>query len=180
MTEVREGDILNDEKEVKYILTIQGIDNNHMYKVTGWECGDDIKEENKWDANIAEKGFYAYLKEGKLEIRESTIGNLSINNVKHTLGIFGYGFNEAYNAETPVFYEGNPLAEAEPIKEGEDATVLKPKKFKYSYYDVDMTVKTKEVEYSKFGMIAVNTTNWSYRSKNPALKFPMTLKKISE
>lgn len=180
-TEVREGDVLNDEKEVKYTLRIQGVDNNHMYKVTGWECGDDIKEENKWNADVAEKGFYAYLmKDGKLEIRESTIGNLTIDNVKHTLGIFGYGFNVAYNAETPVFYEGNPMAEAEPIKEGEDATTLKPKKFKYSYYDVDMTIKTEEVEYSKFGMIAVNMNNWSYMSKNPALKFPMTLKKISE
>jgi len=176
--DITRGGVIYEDEEVSYEITIEKADNNFMYKVSGWECGEQI--ENKWDEEIVNLGFNAYYNDGKLEIREDPIGTISINDVNHTLGIYGYGYNKTVYGETPVFYEGRAMALAEPVKEGEDTTELKAQSFQYSYYDESMNVVTETTEYTKMGMIAVNMNNWTYQSKNPALKFPLTLKKIAE
>ena len=180
MAELRTDDNTQIEKEVKYTLNIEGIDNNFMYRITGWECGEDIKEENKWSDEIASEGFKAYFKDGKLEIRESYVTSLTIEGTKHELGIYGYGFNKIYNREMPVFYEDNPMATADPIKEGEDVTYLQPKTFEYYYYDANMSIQKDNAKYTKMGFMAINTKDYSYKSKNPPLNLPLKLKKISE
>lgn len=175
--DIRVGDILKEDQEITYKVRLEKEDNNHMYKLIGWECGDVVK--NQWDEPIPSMGFNVYFNNGNLELRENAITTIEVEDYQYTLGIYGYGYNESTYSDTPVFYEGTVMALAKPIAEGEDSTTFEAQQFEYSYYAEDYTIKTKKADYTQVGLIAVNSS-WAYMSKNPPLKFPLTLKKVSE
>jgi len=177
------------EVDTDYFIRIEAVDNNHMYRVRGWECrppeGYDWENvvEKDWEEDIMgfEKGgddyigFPAYFKNGKLEIRESPITYISFGDgVTYTLGIFGYAYYEEAKAITPVLLEGTPMAVAEPIADGETSTTLVAQKAKY-----DDGKNKLEWTYHKMGYVA--HANYAYHvTINPAMKFPITITKIED
>lgn len=113
-----------DEKDITYNITIEQLDNNFMYLIKGWECGEgaDVDIETEFFELDKEAGdylaFIGYYNNGKLEIRESNLYNDGTN----VFGMCGYA-DDGKNI-APVMFEGSAMAEALPIAAGEDSTVL--------------------------------------------------------
>ena len=171
-------DVIKEDQDVTYRITIAKDDNNFRYKITGWECGDDVQKQ--WGDLEKAAGIYAYFNKGNLEFRETRVTYVDIEgyDYRFRIGIYGHGYNETTYAEVPVLYEGTAMGVAQPIEDGKDTTTIEAQTFEYSYYDENGNIKTTSTPYTKIGMMAVS--DYGYMSKNPALKFPLTLKKISE
>ena len=160
-----------------YDILIEKYDNNYMYRVHGWECGEDVKYD--WEEDIMQLdksegqflAFPAYFKDGKLEIRESPMTYITFDGANSLiLGIYGYAYNPTYKEEIPVILDGTPMASAEPIADDETSTVLEGLKATYK----NETQNT-EWTYSKMGYIAWSEYDGSWQTINPAMNFPITI-----
>ena len=114
-----------DQKDIAYNITIEHLDNNFMYLIKGWECGEgaDVDIETEFFELDKEAGdylgFIGYYNNGKLEIRESNIYNDGTN----VFGMCGYAMDG--ENMSPVMFEGSAMAEALPIAAGATSTELK-------------------------------------------------------
>lgn len=175
----------NGEETVEtrnYNIVIDHFDNNYMYRIHGWECGNDVKYD--WEEDIMQLdknegeflAFPAYFKDGDLEIRESPMTYITFDGYQSlVLGIYGYAYNPEMKEEIPVILDGTPMASAKPAAEGE-STVLNGLKAEY----VDSKNKKTEWEYCKMGYIAWSELNGSWQTINPPMQFPITITKISD
>ena len=182
-------DVTREDGEVEsetrtYKLLIEKYDNNFMYRVHGWECGDDV--EYDWEEDITqidkEKGqflaFPAYFMNGKFVIKEQPMTYISFDGSSALkLGIYGYAFNEQYNEFLPVLFDGKTMAIADPIAEGQNTTELIGQDGKYDYTDVNGAAKVLEWTYSKMGYVAYNDAvdAGPWQAINPAMNFPITM-----
>ena len=113
-----------DEKDITYDITIEHLDNNFMYLIKGWECGEgaDVDIETEFFELDKEAGdylgFIGYYNDGKLEIRESNLYNDGTN----VFGLCGYA-DDGENM-SPVMFEGSAMASAQPIAAGANSTEL--------------------------------------------------------
>lgn len=172
-----------------YNLLIEKYDNNFMYKVHGWECGNDV--EYDWEEDITqidkEKGqflaFPAYFQNGKLVIKEQPMTYITFGGADALkLGIYGYAFNEQYNEHQPTLFDGKTMAIAEPIAEGETTSTLVGQEAKYEYYDNKGKPQVLEWTYTKMGYVAYNENVEGYPATiiNPAMSFPITITKTDD
>lgn len=166
-----------------YNIKIEHFDNNYMYRIHGWECGDDVKYD--WEEDIMQLdkskneylAFPAYYNEGKLEIRESPMTYITFDGYQSlVLGIYGYAYNKEMDEEIPVILDDTPMASAEPIAEGETVTILNGMPAEY----VDINNKKTEWEYCKMGYIAWNENSGAWQTINPPMRFPITITKVSD
>ena len=165
-----------------YNILIEKYDNNFMYRIHGWECGDDVQYD--WEEDIMQidksegqfLAFPAYFKNGKLEVRESPMTYITFDGVNPLiLGIYGYAYNADYREEIPVILEGMAMASADPIAEGETTTVLNGLEAVYNTGTQDV-----KWTYSKMGYIAWSEYDGSWQTINPAMKLPITITKVSD
>ena len=170
-------------EERMYNITIDHYDNNYMYRIHGWECGEDVAYD--WEEDIMQldksKGeflaFPAYYKDGALEIRESPMTYITFDGYQSlVLGIYGYAFNQDMDEEIPVILDETPMASAEPVADGESTTILNGLKAEYT----DSNNKKTEWEYCKMGYIAWSETDGSWQTINPPMRFPITVTKVSD
>lgn len=172
-------------KEISYNITIEEYDNNYMYRVKGWECGNDVKYD--WEEDIMqldkEKGeflaFPAYYQNGSFIVKENPMTYITFDGqTQLLLGIYGYAFSETDNQEIPVIWDESmmgepavPMAIAEPIAAGETTTTLIGQK---------ATAWSVSFEYCKMGYLAWNQSTGAYQTINPAMRFPITMTKIAD
>lgn len=165
-----------------YNILIEKFDNNYMYRIHGWECGDDVKYD--WEEDIMQLdktdgqylAFPAYYKDGKLEIRESPMTYITFDGTNTLiLGIYGYAYNPEFKQEIPVILDGTPMASAEPIADGATTTVLKGLEATYT----SGSQKT-DWTYSRMGYIAWSEYDGSWQTINPAMNFPITITKVAD
>lgn len=172
-----------------YNLFIEKYDNNFMYRVHGWECGEDV--EYDWEEDITqidkEKGqflaFPAYFQNGNLVIKEQPMTYITFGgSTALKLGIYGYAFNEQYNEHQPTLFDGKTMAIAEPIAEGESTSTLVGQEAKYEYYDDKGKIKVLEWTYTKMGYVAYDESVEGYPATiiNPAMSFPITITKTED
>ena len=165
-----------------YNILIEKYDNNYMYRVHGWECGDDVKYD--WEEDIMQLdksegqflAFPAYFNNGKLEVRESPMTYITFDGANSLiLGIYGYAYNPDYKQEIPVILDGTPMASAAPIADGETTTVL-------NGLDATYTSGSQKMDwtYTKMGYIAWSEYDGSWQTINPAMNFPITITKVAD
>lgn len=166
-----------------YNIMVEHYDNNYMYRIHGWECGDDVKYD--WEEDIMQldktKGEYlafpAYFKDGALEVRESPMTYITFDGRQTlVLGIYGYAYNPEMKEEIPVILDKTPMASAAPIAEGSTSTVLNGLKAEY----VDANNRKTEWEYCKMGYIAWSESTGAWQTINPPMRFPITITKVSD
>lgn len=177
------GEVVRETRN--YNLRIEHYDNNFMYRIHGWECGEDA--EYDWEEDIMQLdkndpdqflAFPAYYNAGSLEIRESPMTYITFDGVHElVLGMYGYAYNKTYKEEIPVILDGTPMALAAPIAEGETSTTLNGLRGKYeSTTEAGATVK-EEWDYCKMGYIAWSESDGSWQTINPAMRLPITITK---
>lgn len=117
--------------EVSYVIDIQHYDNNFMYAVTGWECGEEL-DANGMDFGTAFEGwvpaFPLYFNDGKLEFREYVLTNTSVLNemnqeVPCFLGFYGYVLTSDGQLSITLTDQESPLAIASTTDGAATATV---------------------------------------------------------
>lgn len=114
-----------DEKDITYNITIEHLDNNFMYLIKGWECGEgaDVDIETEFFELDKEAGdylgFIGYYNDGKLEIRETNI----TSDGTYAFGMMGWAANEK-DEMAPVMFDNTAMAIADPIAAGSNATTL--------------------------------------------------------
>ena len=117
--------------EVSYVIDIQHYDNNFMYAVTGWECGEELND-NGMDFGTAFEGwvpaFPLYFNDGKLEFREYVLTNTSVYNemnqeVPCFLGFYGYVLTSEGQLSITLTDQKSPLAIASTTDGAATATV---------------------------------------------------------
>ena len=117
--------------EVSYVIDIQHYDNNFMYAVTGWECGEELND-NGMDFGTAFEGwvpaFPLYFNDGKLEFREYVLTNTSVYNemnqeVPCFLGFYGYILTSDGQLSITLTDQKSPLAIASTTDGAATATV---------------------------------------------------------
>lgn len=159
-----------DEKDITYNITIEQLDNNFMYLIKGWECGEgaDVDIETEFFELDKEAGdylgFIGYYNDGKLEIRESNLYNDGTN-------VFGMcGYAEDGENMSPVMFEGTPMAEAQPIAAGANSTELKGLDLIYNgqKYGTYSMMGYIYYEYATYQPIAI---------ANMPMQFPITIAK---
>ncbi|MBE6250422.1 MAG: hypothetical protein E7111_02080 [Bacteroidales bacterium] len=186
--------VTNDEGEVveetrTYNLFFEKYDNNFMYRVHGWECGEDV--EYDWEVDITqidkEKGqflaFPAYYQGGNLVIKEQPITYITFDGATSLkMGMYGYAFNEQYGEHMPTLFDGNIIAVAEPVAEGENSTTLVAQDAEYHYTDENGKEKVLEWTYSRMGYVAYNENVEGYPASiiNPAMKLPITITRTED
>ena len=172
-------------KEISYNITIEEYDNNYMYRVKGWECGNDVKYD--WEEDIMqldkEKGeflaFPAYYQNGSFIVKENPMTYITFDGqTQLLLGIYGYAFSETDKLEIPVIWDESmmgspavPMAIAEPIAEGQTSTTLVAQQ---------ATAWSVTFEYCKMGYLAWNQSTGAYQTINPAMRFPITMTKVAD
>lgn len=182
-----DGEVVTETRT--YNLLIEKYDNNYMYRVHGWECGEDV--EYDWEEDITqidkEQGqflaFPAYFQNGKLVIKEQPMTYITFDGANALkLGIYGYAFNEQYNEHQPTLFDGKTMAIAEPIAEGESTSTLVGQEAKYEYYDNKGKPQVLEWTYTKMGYVAYNESVEGYPATiiNPAMSFPITITKTED
>lgn len=176
------GDVVQEERT--YNIRIEHYDNNFMYRLHGWECGEDV--EYDWEEDIMQidkdKGeflaFPAYYKDGSLEIRETPMTYITFDGVSALiLGMYGYAYEEKMKEEIPVILDNTPMALAAPIEAGKTSTQLLGQ---HSTYTDESTGKKTEWDYCKMGYLAWNELNGAYQTINPPLRFPITITKVDD
>ena len=167
----------------EYNITIDHYDNNYMYRIHGWECGEAVKYD--WEEDIMQLdksngeflAFPAFYKEGALEVRESPMSYITFDGYQSlVLGIYGYAYNKDMKEEIPVILDETPMALAEPIADGENTTTLNGLKAEY----VDANNRKTEWEYCKMGYIAWSELDGAWQTINPPMRLPITITKISD
>ena len=169
-----------------YNVVVESYDNNHMYRIQGWECGEDVDYD--WEEDIMQldktKGEYlafpAYYNDGKLIIKENAITYITFDGVESLLlGIYGYApYAERNGEEVPVLNESTTMAIAEPIAAGQTSTQLIGQTGEY----IDPSTGKVEVswDYCKMGYIAYNEVTYTWRTINPPMRFPITMTRTEE
>ena len=159
-----------DEKDITYNITIEKLDNNFMYLIKGWECGEgaDIDIETEFFELNKEAGdylgFIGYYDNGKLQLRESNLYNDGAN----VFGMCGYA-NDGKNL-SPVMFDGSTMAEALPIAAGANSTELKGHDLIYG--------GEKLGTYSMMGYIYYEYETYQPLAiPNMPVKFPITIAK---
>lgn len=174
------GDIIKETRT--YNIKIEHYDNNYIYRIHGWECGDDVKYD--WEEDIMQldksKGeflaFPAYYKGGNLEVRENPMTYITFDGANALLlGIYGYAYMKEANAEVPVLSSGMTMGIAEPIAENSESTILNANKTSIEYDGKNYTI-----DYCKMGYIAWSETTGAWQTLNPAMRFPITIKRVEE
>lgn len=160
-----------------YTITIEHIDNNFMYRVRGWECGETV--ENDWEIDIMglDKtkgeyiGFPGYFNKGNFEIQETPITQITFDGkTALTMGIYGYATDNNGNM-SPTLFEGMTMASAAPLS-AENTSTLVGKTGKYD---------TLTWEYQRIGYLAWNPADFSYMTPlNPAMHLPISITKVSD
>lgn len=160
-----------DEKDVTYNITIEHLDNNFMYLIKGWECGEgelitDIETEFfQLDKAAGDYlGFIGYYNNGKLELQESSI----VNDGTNVFGMCGYA-KDGENI-SPVMLEGSAMASALPIAQGASSTQLT---------GLDLIFNGQKLStYSMMGYIYYDYETYQpVAIPNMPLKFPITIAK---
>lgn len=160
-----------DEKDVTYNITIEHLDNNFMYLIKGWECGEgelitDIETEFfQLDKAAGDYlGFIGYYNNGKLELQESSI----VNDGPNVFGMCGYA-KDGENI-SPVMLEGSAMASAMPIAQGASSTEL---------IGLDLIFNGQKLStYSMMGYIYYDYETYQpVAIPNMPLKFPITIVK---
>lgn len=176
------GDIVKEERT--YNIKIEHYDNNFMYRVHGWECGDDVKYD--WEEDIMQLdkekdeylAFPAYYKDGSLEIRETPMTYITFDGVSTLiLGMYGYAYEENMKEEIPVLLENSLMALAAPIEAGKTTTQLLGQ---HGVYTDESNGKKTEWDYCKMGYLAWNEMTGAYQTVNPPLRFPITITKAED
>ena len=159
-----------DEKDITYDITIEHLDNNFMYLIKGWECGEgaDVDIETEFFELDKEAGdylgFIGYYNDGKLEIRESNLYNDGTN----VFGLCGYA-DDGENM-SPVMFEGSAMASAQPIAAGANSTELSALDLIYN----DQKLGT----YSMMGYIYYEYATYQPLAiANMPMQFPITIAK---
>ena len=177
-TGMKEG----DEKDMRYNITIEQLDNNFLYLIKGWECGPDVNmdiEEEVWEVDKEDGGyigFIGYYNDGKLEFRETTVTTFSEGESTIGFGMCGYAYNETSEAYSPVILEETPMAEALPFETGSDVTTMNGLEFSFP-----TETGTLDLKYEMMGYVF-----YDYYSLMPAsifnmpMKFPITITKGEE
>lgn len=172
------GDIVKENRT--YNIKIEHYDNNFMYRIHGWECGEDVKYD--WEEDIMQldksKGeflaFPAYYSNGNLEMRESPMTYITFDGANTLLlGMYGYSYMKEAKQEVPVLSSGTTMGIAEPIADGSETTVLKGNKTSIEYDGKSYTI-----DYSKMGYIAWSETTGAWQTINPPMRFPISVKKV--
>ena len=162
-----------DEKDITYNITIEQLDNNFMYLIKGWECGEgadvDIETEffefNKEEGDYL--GFIGYYNGGKLEIRETSI----LNDGANVFGMCGYADNNGLMS--PVMLEDRAMAEALPIAAGENSTELTGLGFNYD--------ENTYIKYEMMGYILYDYNTYQPLAiANMPMQFPITIAKSEQ
>ena len=171
------GDILRETRT--YNIKIEKYDNNFMYRIHGWECGDDVKYD--WEDDIMQLdkskdeylAFPAYYKGGNLEIRENPMTYITFDGANTlVLGIYGYAYNKEQKEEIPVILDGTPMASATPVENIGESTVLNGLKG-----TVEFDTQKINIEYCKMGYLAWNEVSGAWQTINPPMRFPITITK---
>lgn len=172
------GEIVKENRT--YNIKIEHYDNNFMYRVHGWECGEDVKYD--WEEDIMQldksKGeflaFPAYYKDGNLEFRESPMTYITFDGVNTLLlGMYGYAYMDEVKQDVPVLSDGTTMAIAEPVADGTETTILNGNKTSIEYNG-----KKYPIDYSKMGYIAWSETTNAWQTINPPMNFPISVKKV--
>ena len=175
------GDIVREQRT--YNIRIAHYDNNYMYRLHGWECGNDVKYD--WEEDIMQidkeqdefLAFPAYYKSGSLEIRESPMTYITFDGMNSlVLGIYGYAYNTEQKEEIPVILDGTPMATAEPVSEDTGFTQLTGMNAEYKVSESE----TLEWEYCKMGYIAWSEYTGAWQTINPPMRFPITITRTEE
>lgn len=160
-----------DEKDVTYNITIEHLDNNFMYLIKGWECGEgelitDIETEFfQLDKAAGDYlGFIGYYNNGKLELQETSI----VNDGTNVFGMCGYA-KDGENI-SPVMLEGSAMASALPMAQGASSTQLT---------GLDLIFNGQKLStYSMMGYIYYDYETYQpVAIPNMPLKFPITIAK---
>ena len=159
-----------DEKDITYNITIEYLDNNFMYLIKGWECGEgaDVDIETEFFELDKEAGdylgFIGYYNDGKLEIRETNIYSDGAN----AFGMCGYALDG--ENMSPVMFDGSVMAEAQPIADGENSTELTGLDLIYN--------GQKFGTYSMMGYIYYESSTYNPLAiANMPVQFPITIAK---
>lgn len=160
-----------DEKDITYNITIEHLDNNFMYLIKGWECGEgdlitDIETEF-FDLDKAAGdyiGFIGYYNNGKLELQETSI----VNDGTNVFGMCGYA-KDGENL-SPVMLEGSAMAYAEPFAHGSSSTELT---------GLDLIFNGQKLStYSMMGYVYYEYETYQpVAIPNMPLQFPITIEK---
>ena len=174
-----EGEIVKETRS--YDIKIEAYDNNHMYRIHGWECGNSVDYD--WEEDIMQldkdKGeflaFPAYYDNGKLVIKESSLTYITFDGVEtFVMGIYGYAnVHEMNVTNEPLFNESTTMAIAEPIATGQNSTQLIGQSSQYRNQSTGKVELT--WDYTKMGYIAYNENRWM--TINPPMSFPITITK---
>ena len=160
-----------DEKDITYTVTVEHLDNNFMYLIKGWECGEgelitDVETEFfELDKAAGDYlGFIGYYNNGKLEVRESSL----FNDGTYVFGMCGYA--EDGKNMSPVMLDGSAMAEALPIASGATSTELK---------GLDLIFNGQKLAtYSMMGYIYYEYATYTpVAIPNMPMQFPITIAK---
>ena len=161
-----------EERDITYNISIEHLDNNFMYLIKGWECGESalIDIETEFFELDKDKGdyigFFGFYNNGKLELRETNITQVDGENA---FAMCGYAHNGTTYA--PVILENQAMAEAEPIPNGETSTTLK---------GLDLIYGNLTLKYDMMGYVYYKyQTLTPLAIPNMPVKFPITIEKTS-
>lgn len=168
------GKKTGDEEDVTYNISIEYLDNNFMYLIKGWECGEGAQTDVETEFFQLDKetgdylGFIGYYNDGKLEIRESTV--TSYNDGENTMIFAICGYANDGKSFLPVMFDGTAMAEALPIAEGANSTTLN---------GLDMFYNgEKYLTYGMMGYILYDYATYQpVAIPNMPVKFPITIEK---
>lgn len=172
---------------VSYVLDIQHYDNNFMYAVTGWECGEELDADanndgypDGMDFSTAfgewVPAFPVYFNNGKLEFKEYTLTNTSVLNemnqeVQCFLGFYGYVLTSDGQLSITLTDQETPLA----VAATSDAAAT-------------ATVSGCEIPDDKSGMVMINSLSYAAVAQdysdvfvwNQPAELPLTLTRVVE
>lgn len=184
----------SNETPITYTINIDEYDNNFMYAVTGWECGEELEEDNNADGYPDGMDFGTafgewvpvfpiYFDKGKLLVEEYIMTALPVTNENNQnidcyLGFHGYAMNK--NAEgkdelTIVLTdEGEVLAVGETTDGGATGTITGQT---LSFQEADGSTTEEDCFALSYAAIAQDYSDF-FIWNEPA-ELPFTLTKVS-
>ena len=173
--------------EVSYVIDIQHYDNNFMYAVTGWECGEELDADANGDGypdgmDFATAfgdwvpAFPLYFNDGKLEFREYVLTNTSVYNemnqeVPCFFGFYGYVLTSDGQLRITLTDQESPLAIASTTDGAVTATVAACE----SLDDKNNMVEINSLSYAAIAQDYSDVFVW-----NQPAELPFTLTKVVE
>lgn len=151
-------------------IQLQPLDNNYMYAVRLWECGDHL-ESNIYKSFGGDLPFPAYyMKDGGIEFRSTSISDITVGNSSdlYVLGLYG---NLTYNNE----YGGLGVADiplgraSKPV--GNKASI----EACYVKFDDGQNIKVESMQFQAYPY-----QGQQYMTFNTPMKFPIAMEKTEE